>query len=311
MLSERDIEAAHPEAFDFVFGNLPQAKRADFNRHLIGCRYCQAVVDEYADIGQIIKSLPPHVEPPAGLQDRTVTAMVAALAEGRAGADPRSDAQDQAVTRLYPRPERQPSGEPETQVRPVLQLRPPAGDDARPGQSPVGQPAPVDPQVRPLVTRLPVWRRHRERLMVVFAAAAAVIIAAAIAIPRLGGSQGGPAQASVSIVLHATTAAKVFGAATGQATARQDASGSWDITLTVQHLKSFGDTQWYECWYVNQKLGQVAPAGSFQVPASGNGTFHMTSAADPRDFPLMEITFGPPSSNGAKPVKIVLSGQTL
>ena len=34
MLSERDIEQAHPEAFDFVFGNLPSAKRAEFNRHL-------------------------------------------------------------------------------------------------------------------------------------------------------------------------------------------------------------------------------------------------------------------------------------
>ena len=29
MLSERDIEAAHPDAFDFVFGNLPAAKRAE------------------------------------------------------------------------------------------------------------------------------------------------------------------------------------------------------------------------------------------------------------------------------------------
>jgi hypothetical protein len=34
ILSERDIEAAHPDAFDFVFGNLPAAKRAGFNRHL-------------------------------------------------------------------------------------------------------------------------------------------------------------------------------------------------------------------------------------------------------------------------------------
>ena len=39
MLSERDIELAHPEAFDFVWGNLPAASRADFNRHLAGCRY--------------------------------------------------------------------------------------------------------------------------------------------------------------------------------------------------------------------------------------------------------------------------------
>ena len=88
MLSERDIEAAHPDAFDFVFGNLPAAKRAEFNRHLTGCRYCQAVVGEYSEIGGIIKQLPPHVEPPAELEDRMVAAMVAALAEqqGRARA---------------------------------------------------------------------------------------------------------------------------------------------------------------------------------------------------------------------------------
>ena len=75
MLSERDIDAAHPDALDFVFGNLAAAKRADFNRHLIGCRYCQAVVDEYSEIGGIIQQLPPHVDPPAELEDRIVAAM--------------------------------------------------------------------------------------------------------------------------------------------------------------------------------------------------------------------------------------------
>ena len=310
MLSERDIEAAHPEAFDFAFGNLPQVKRADFNRHLIGCRYCQAVVDEYADIGQIIKSLPPHVEPPAGLEDRTVTAMLAALAEGRAEADPRSDAQDQAVTRLYPRLERQPSAEPTTVVRPIPQVRPPVEEETKGPPAPFDRRPPAETAAWPMVTRLPVWRRHRGRFAAIAAVAAAIILAAIVVPLSLG---RGPTAVTVAIPLHATTEAKVFGvgAATGQATARQDASGSWDITLTVQHLKSFGDTQWYECWYVSQKLGQVAPAGSFQVPASGNGTFHMTSAADPRDFHLMEITFGPPSSSGAKPIRVVLSGQTL
>jgi hypothetical protein len=83
MLSDRDIELAHPEAFDFVFGNLPRNKRAEFNRHLSGCRHCQAVVDEYGDIGPVIKTLPPHAEPPADLEDRTVAAMVTALAELR------------------------------------------------------------------------------------------------------------------------------------------------------------------------------------------------------------------------------------
>jgi len=59
MLSERDIELAHPDAFDFVFGNLPAASRAEFNHHLAGCPYCQKVVDEYSDIGQIFQNLLP------------------------------------------------------------------------------------------------------------------------------------------------------------------------------------------------------------------------------------------------------------
>ena len=313
MLSERDVELAHPEAFDFAFGNLPRDKRAEFNRHLGGCRYCQGVVDEYSDIGEIIKNLPPHVEPPAELEDRTVAAMVAALAEQRASTDRCSDAEDQVTTRVYPIPEVHHPAEPETQVQPRPQLQPPAKDETRFRPSPVSQPAPAEPQARPMVTRLPVWRRHQGRLAAVVAVAAAIIIAAIVVPLSLGGGRITPAQPTVVISLYATTAAKVsgYGAATGRATAREDASGSWDITLTVQHLKSFGDKQWYECWYVSQKLGQVAPAGSFQVPASGNRTFHMTSAVDPSDFPLMEITLGPPSSNGAKPSTVVLSSQTL
>ena len=81
MLTEQQIELAHPEAFDFVFGTLPTAEGVTFIRHLAGCRHCRAVVDEYSEIGEIIKHLPPRVEPPAGLEDRTVAAMAAALAE--------------------------------------------------------------------------------------------------------------------------------------------------------------------------------------------------------------------------------------
>ena len=58
MLSDRDIELAHPGAFDFAFGNLPAAGRASFNRHLSSCRHCRSVVDEYGDIGAVIKTVP-------------------------------------------------------------------------------------------------------------------------------------------------------------------------------------------------------------------------------------------------------------
>jgi Anti-sigma-K factor rskA, C-terminal len=312
MLSERDIELAHPEAFDFVFGNLIPARRPEFDRHLAGCRYCQGVVDEYGDIGRTIKSLPPHVEPPANLEDRTVTAMVAALAEQRAKTGRRSDAEDRSATRAYPIPDVHPA-EPETQVQPRPQLQPLAEDDTRLRPPPADQPAPTGTQARPMITRLPAWRRYRGRLAAVVAAAAAIITAAIVIPLSLGGGRITPAQATVVIPLHATAAAKVsgYGSATGRATAHQDASGSWDITLTVHGLKNFGDSQWYECWYISPQHRQVATAGTFLVPDSGSGTFSMTSAVDPRDFPTMEITIAPPSDNGALAGTVILSGQRL
>jgi hypothetical protein len=58
--SERDIELAHPDAFDFVFGNLRSGNAVWFNLHLDGCPSCQKVVDEYSEIGRIFQNLPPH-----------------------------------------------------------------------------------------------------------------------------------------------------------------------------------------------------------------------------------------------------------
>jgi len=137
MLSERDVELAHPEAFDFVFGNLPSGNAVWFSRHLDGCRYCQGVVDEYSDIGQIIKNLPPHVEPPPDLEDRTVAAMVAALAGQRAQTDRRSDPEDQAATSVYPIPAVQPPAGDETRVQPQTAAKA-SGRAAGPAGGPAG-----------------------------------------------------------------------------------------------------------------------------------------------------------------------------
>ena len=49
------------------------------------------------------QELPPHVEPPADLEDRTIAAMVAALAKRRAEPRPPPDTEDQDATRLHPR----------------------------------------------------------------------------------------------------------------------------------------------------------------------------------------------------------------
>ena len=307
MLSERDIEQAHPDAFDFVFGNLPAAKRAGFNRHLIGCRYCQAVVDEYSEIGGIIQQLPPHVDPPAELEDRIVVAMVTAQAEHQTQLEAEPGAEDQGATRVYPIP--QPSSEPATRLHP----RPIA--PATLAESDADQPAAAEPQVRPLVTRLPVWRRPRARLAAMMAAAAAIIIAALVVIPNLGGGQSTPAQATAAVQLHATTAAKLMGdgAATGRATAHQ-AGPSWTFQMTVHGLKVLPGNEVYECWWVGpgstKAHPQLVSGGTFVVDNSGSTTVTMTTGIDPRQFRTMEVTAESPGT-GALQGKVLLIGQTL
>ena len=310
MLTERDIELAHPHAFDFAFGNLPAAQRAEFNRHLSKCPHCQKVLDEYSDIGRIIKLLPPHVEPSADLEDRTVAAMVETLAGQKARTDRDSDAEDRAATQVYPIPEIHHLAEPETRVQPRPQLQPPAEDEARLEPSPADQQAPAEPEGRPVVTRLPVWRRYRGRLAAAVAAAAAVITAA-IVVPL---SLGGPTGVTVAIPLHATLAAKAFGvgAATGQATARQ-VGESWTFDLSVQGLKALPGNDVYVCWWEgpgSTKLHPVAATGgSFIVDDSGSATLTMTTGVDPREFRTMEITAESPG-NGALSRPILLTGQS-
>ncbi len=273
MLSERDIEAAHPDAFDFVWGNLPSAKHAEFNRHLSGCPYCQAVVTEYNEIGRIIKLLPPHVEPTVGLEDRTVAGMVAALAQKQAEVDRPADTDDRTATQVYRLPE-----------------------------------PPAEPQVPPMVTRLPVWRRHQGRLAAIVAAAAVIIVASALILPRILSQ---PAQVTVAIPLHATAAAKVFGvgSASGQATARQ-AGESWTITLTVRGLKPLAGDEVYACWWAAPGSTKLHPllttGGSFVVGDSGPVTLTMTTGVDPRRFPTMEITEEPPGNGAISGVPLLI-----
>jgi hypothetical protein len=294
MLSERDIDAAHPDAFDFVFGNLPAARRADFNRHLIGCRYCQAVVEEYSEIGGIIQQLPPHVDPPAGLEDRIVGAMGAVLAGQGAEPEPQSDAADQGATRVYSISP-QPPAVPETRLHPRPQLQPPEDE----------------PQGPPLVTHLPVWRRYRGRLVAVVAAAAAVITGA-IAIPLSLLGSGGP---TVAIPLAATTAAKLRGdgAATGRATAHQ-AGPSWTFQMTVHGLKVLPGNDVYQCWWVGPGSTKTHPqfvsGGTFVVDSSGSTTITMTTGVDPRQFRTMEVTAESPGTGALQGV-VLLRGQTL
>ena len=231
--------------------------------------------------------------------------MVAALAEQRATTDRRADTRESPPGPIRS-PSAQPPAEPETEIQPSPPLRPRAGDNTGLRPSPAGQPAPIEPQARPEVTPLPIWRRYPRRLAAAFAVAAA-IIAAAIVIPFSLG-RGGLAEA---VTFHMTTPPGSTQTASGTAVARPDASGSWTITLTVRHLRPSGDSLWYECWYVGaDKAGhpQVASAGTFLVPDGGSGTFSMTSAADPRQFKTMQIRLEQPGATGAIQGPVVLTG---
>lgn len=126
-------------------------------------------------------------------------------------------------------------------------------------------------------------------------AAAAVFIAAALT--------GGPSQ-SFTIPLHGVSGS----AASGQAIAHH-IDGGFSIDLTVAGLPKLGPNRFYECVYAGPKgpdgKPQFITAGSFAVVHSGATTLHMTSAADPRSFPVMEIVAKGPGSQSAK---VVLSG---
>jgi Anti-sigma-K factor rskA len=149
------------------------------------------------------------------------------------------------------------------------------------------------------IIRFPRWR-SRTGLLTIASAVAAAVIAVLLVVPGLGAQKA-------TFAFQLTPPRGSGPAASGSATARQDSSGSWNITLTVRHLKDVGPKRWYECWYVSRD-GQVVSAGTFVVPSSGNGTFPMTSSADPRDFQSMEITIQSASKNGVLGHPIVLSG---
>jgi Anti-sigma-K factor rskA, C-terminal len=152
------------------------------------------------------------------------------------------------------------------------------------------------------VIRFPRWR-SRTGLFTIASAVAAAVIAVLLVVPGLGGAP------KASFAFQLVSPHGPGRAASGSATARQDTSGSWNITLTVRHLTNVGPNRWYECWYVSRDGRQAVSAGTFVVPSGGSGTFAMTSSADPRDFQSMEITIQAPSATGAlQPKAVVLSG---
>jgi Anti-sigma-K factor rskA len=145
------------------------------------------------------------------------------------------------------------------------------------------------------------WRGWSARML---ALAAAVIVAAGISLGLLL-SRATPAT-TYAFALHSGTGL----AASATGTVRQADSG-WSVQLTASHLPEPGPGQFYQCWWVGPGNGPGHPslvsAGTFAVGPSGTATVQMWTAADPDDFPAVEITLDNAARPG-QPGRVVLSG---
>jgi anti-sigma-K factor RskA len=150
--------------------------------------------------------------------------------------------------------------------------------------------------------RLARWRGWTTRML---ALAAAVVVAAGVSFALL--SRSAPAEA-YTVSLRAGPGL----AASGHAVMRQ-ADGGWSIQLTVANLADLGSGRYYECWWVGAGNRPGHPvrvsAGTFTVGSSGGATVQMWTAADPDDFPTMQITVGSPA--GTAQGQVILAGSAV
>jgi len=148
-------------------------------------------------------------------------------------------------------------------------------------------------------------RRARLLTAGVAAAAAAVVITAVVVPLSLGGTaSSGPVAAEFS--LQSVTGTVTAG---GQATVYREPSG-FKIVLHLHGLPRTHAGQYYGCWYIGARNRPGQPslitAGSFTVGRSGTADPTMWSAANPAEFPTMEITID--TDTVAAPGKQVLIG---
>jgi anti-sigma-K factor RskA len=170
-----------------------------------------------------------------------------------------------------------------------------------------GPEPPPDLQARTLArvqraARKTAWRRWSPRRTL---SAAAVALAAAVAAIALILASSAPALA-FTIPLHPHHGIT----ASGQAVAHQAADG-WSITMTVHGMPKLRTDQFFECWYVGPGNRPGHPdlitAGTFKASPDGSATVQMWSAANPRTFPMMEITIEM-AGDGGQHGQVLLSG---
>lgn len=91
----------------------------------------------------------------------------------------------------------------------------------------------------------------------------------------------------------------------GSATAiARPVKGGYQIDLDVKHLQKLGPGQFYECVYVGSGGDELVSGGTF---STSNGTITMQSAANPKEFTLIQIRREQPGV-GVQNAPVVLSG---
>jgi len=141
----------------------------------------------------------------------------------------------------------------------------------------------ADLRVRRADRRADLLRRWRDWPVRVVSLAAAIVVAAAVSAGfLLSGSS--PAQAYTT-TLHPVAVAAA--APSGQ-TVETHTSNGWSVQLTAAHLPKLKSGQVYECWW-SSRGSELSSVGTFTVGSSGTVSVQMWTAADPDDFPTVQI----------------------
>lgn len=142
------------------------------------------------------------------------------------------------------------------------------------------------------------WHLHwRGPFLPIMTALAAAAVTAAAFI--------GSALFTVSPAVAATFVLNAAPGQAGSATAvARPASGGYQISLDVKHLPQLGSGQFYECVYVGSVGAELVSGGTFSV---SNGTITMQSAANPAQFPQIQIRREGPGV-GVQNAPVVLTG---
>jgi anti-sigma-K factor RskA len=248
-----DTELIHPDAAGWVLGVLEPEDADRFAEHLPSCADCRAVVAEFSPAARMLATAA-HAERPLSVMPDTVLPPADLQARTLAAV-----AQAAAATRWTGLRVR----------RADLRLR---RADLRLRRA--------DLRVR-RADRLSRWREWPVRVV---SLVAAIVLAAAVSAGfLLSGSS--PAQAYTT-TLHPVAAAAA--APSGQTVETQTSNG-WSVHLTVAHLPKLTSGQAYECWWSGPG-NKLSSAGTFTVGSSGTASVQMQTAANPDDYPTVQIT---------------------